>query len=493
MSVRIKGRRLTPDQVHYLVFEGGGGKGLAYVGAIQALSKLGILPQPLQCSRKLRGVCGASAGALTALFVSLGYSAEDILKEVTSNDFTTFLDMPRPGVLRGVRRRSGVTKAPELFGSVEPYEAFWGAPRPEGERWDRSFDQVDERRITERRAFATAIAGSPYLVILQLMVRIGRAVLRRNGGVYTGPFPAGILFGPLVMGMLPEALKDIKPLDANFWVDFILKQTGWESGSTSHTYLTKLFGTGEKDLADRLHALLFDRGAFSGFALRDYCAEKIQKALKLMTLEEGRNISFRALQRETGCDLRVTATNITQQYSGYFSATHTPDFPVADAITASMSLPLVFKPLLVNYPGPVVGGAEGKYTGLWVDGGLLTNLPIHGFDSFPTAGSAQYEVPLNPNVLALRLFDGDLPLKSQHLIRKSRSPRPWSELLDHAAELVETLLSPSEEGQIRSESERQQTIRIYGGRLSTLDFSSIHSNQAASYARQAVEDYFSGK
>ncbi|MCE7747097.1 MAG: hypothetical protein GPJ51_01780, partial [Candidatus Heimdallarchaeota archaeon] len=35
--------KIAKDDVRYLVFEGGGGKGLAYVGVAQALEDLGIL------------------------------------------------------------------------------------------------------------------------------------------------------------------------------------------------------------------------------------------------------------------------------------------------------------------------------------------------------------------------------------------------------------------------------------------------------------------
>merc|ERR1719239_170354 len=60
-----------------LVLEGGGNKGVAYAGLVKCLENVGILP-------KLKRFSGASAGAMAAAFIALGYSAdemEDLLSE----------------------------------------------------------------------------------------------------------------------------------------------------------------------------------------------------------------------------------------------------------------------------------------------------------------------------------------------------------------------------------------------------------------------------
>jgi NTE family protein len=50
-----------------LVFEGGGVKGIAYVGALRQLEARGIMEE-------IRRVGGTSAGAINAVMLSLGYS-----------------------------------------------------------------------------------------------------------------------------------------------------------------------------------------------------------------------------------------------------------------------------------------------------------------------------------------------------------------------------------------------------------------------------------
>ncbi|MEJ5365118.1 MAG: patatin-like phospholipase family protein [Desulfosoma sp.] len=79
-----------------LVFEGGGMKGIAYVGALQVLEEKDIL------SRILR-VGGTSAGAITAVMVGLNYSPAEIWDAVSSMDFGTFMDDDF-GVVRDMNR-----------------------------------------------------------------------------------------------------------------------------------------------------------------------------------------------------------------------------------------------------------------------------------------------------------------------------------------------------------------------------------------------------
>ena len=68
-----------------LVFEGGGVKGIAYVGALEVLDKEGILPN-------IKRVAGTSAGAMVAVLVGLGYTANDLKDILWDLNFTKFLD-----------------------------------------------------------------------------------------------------------------------------------------------------------------------------------------------------------------------------------------------------------------------------------------------------------------------------------------------------------------------------------------------------------------
>ncbi len=71
--------------VRNLVFEGAGICGIAYGGAIEVLEERGIL-------ESVEKVGGTSAGAITALMISLGYTAEEIKTIISETRFNKFND-----------------------------------------------------------------------------------------------------------------------------------------------------------------------------------------------------------------------------------------------------------------------------------------------------------------------------------------------------------------------------------------------------------------
>lgn len=83
------------SQRFYGAFEGGGAKGVAYAGALLAMKEQALW---------FRGVCGASAGAITAALVAAGLDPEDLddLIQVGLNTIKT-------GVFSGLRRLHSTT------------------------------------------------------------------------------------------------------------------------------------------------------------------------------------------------------------------------------------------------------------------------------------------------------------------------------------------------------------------------------------------------
>ncbi len=74
-----------PIQFRNFVFEGGGVRGIAYVGALQVLEQRGILANITRFG-------GTSAGAINALINALGYSLQEQLDILRSLDFNSFMD-----------------------------------------------------------------------------------------------------------------------------------------------------------------------------------------------------------------------------------------------------------------------------------------------------------------------------------------------------------------------------------------------------------------
>jgi len=83
-------------QFRNLIFEGGGVRGIAYVGAMRTLHERGVLPD-------IRRVGGASAGAINALVFALGYTLAEQDALLRETEFSSFMD-DTFGVIRDIRR-----------------------------------------------------------------------------------------------------------------------------------------------------------------------------------------------------------------------------------------------------------------------------------------------------------------------------------------------------------------------------------------------------
>ena len=79
-----------------LVFEGGGVKGIAYVGALEVLEREGIL-------QNVKRVAGTSAGAMMAVLVGLRYTADEMKEILWDLNFKKFMDSSF-GIVRDTSR-----------------------------------------------------------------------------------------------------------------------------------------------------------------------------------------------------------------------------------------------------------------------------------------------------------------------------------------------------------------------------------------------------
>lgn len=79
-----------------LIFEGGGVKGIAYVGALKALEERKIF-------KNIRRVGGTSAGAINAVLVALGYTLDETETILSSLNFNNFMD-DSWGIIRDTNR-----------------------------------------------------------------------------------------------------------------------------------------------------------------------------------------------------------------------------------------------------------------------------------------------------------------------------------------------------------------------------------------------------
>ncbi len=204
----------------------------------------------------------------------------------------------------------------------------------------------------------------------------------------------------------------------------------------------------------------------------------------------GSEINFNEFYNLTGVELVITGANITKHKPAVFSRRHTPNFPVAEAVDISMNLPVLFKPVVVE-ANVVTGNLNRRtddYHGMWIDGGILNNFPLHAFDHLMPEVSSRYPglKPLHENMLGLRLTEG--PATHQ----QSATTGTMDIFMEHLGNIMGTILYPSEEGQIRSDEERSQTIDLYTYDLETTEFAPPPSRSATpvAEAERAVTTYF---
>jgi NTE family protein len=138
----------SPYKVEYLTFEGGGGKGVAYLGAVQALEELHVLPIDKSSGRnQVKGISGASAGAITALLVAMGMNSDQLINLIVerADEFKKFFDGPASGVYRAVSAK---------------YVPYTKGDTPAGH---------ESRDFQLRRADALPISGGGLAVVLWLL------------------------------------------------------------------------------------------------------------------------------------------------------------------------------------------------------------------------------------------------------------------------------------------------------------------------------------
>ncbi|HEY9834085.1 MAG TPA: patatin-like phospholipase family protein [Stenomitos sp.] len=155
--------------IENLIFEGGGPKGLVYVGATEVLEEKGIL-------RSAKNVGGSSAGAMTALAIGLGYNAWQIQQIVYNqdiNDFTDVQDHETPEIFGKLSNTiKGLSNL--LFGSPEKGRGIFLGNKLQ--RWIRN---IINERVNEACTIARADEN-------RLCPTLAKELKQKNGNLTFG-------------------------------------------------------------------------------------------------------------------------------------------------------------------------------------------------------------------------------------------------------------------------------------------------------------------
>lgn len=248
-----------PTRPVFAIFEGGGAKGIAHVGALAAAEANGLV---------FYGVAGASAGAVVATLVSVGFAAKDIL-DPSNRD-------------RNILAVNGHTPITVL-----------------GKKAWRAFARM--HKGLHRSSRATVLAGGllSFLVAPRTTWSVFR-VTRKHGHFDT------------------QSIKD--------FINTVLRK--------------------------QLALIYAER----------WPPERVPDKITFGDLDYVKYPKLRPL--------KIVATDITDGALMVFDRATTPQVEVAEAVAASIAIPLVFRPVTVASYDP---------QRLFVDGGMVSNLPIWVF------------------------------------------------------------------------------------------------------------------
>lgn len=177
-----------------------------------------------------------------------------------------------------------------------------------------------------------------------------------------------------------------------------------------------------------------------------------------MIIHYGNEPTFKNIQRHTGKNLIITASNFSTGKLQLFTPETTPDVPIWLAVRASMAIPLFFRPI--------------RYKGDWLwDGGVLANL---------------YDPKGDGGELALRLVGND---------DYGQGKRREIKNLKDVGMCVIDIMQYQQERKHISKSLWENMISINVGKIKATDFDLIsgQKQQLALAGREGVERFVVNK
>ncbi len=400
------------QKIRYITFEGGGGKGAAYVGALELLEELQILRYFQYDSaegmtthldyERIKGLAGSSAGAITATMLAAGYRPSDF-----------------KAMLLQTERFSAIYKDNKNGGKIPTIE--------------------------------TSSSGAGPLSI--------RPLVLKKHGYYTTPEgqEAKKWFG--VATLLSEAIAR-----------GICIGLGWPSLLTTPIVneIIDEFGSAIKDF-------YFDLGFLDGEILRNIVGDVLEEQLGDRNITFKTMFDKTHIHLKISGTCVNTHETVWFDHLGVWQNMCVADAVRISACFPVVFKPIVvFDPRTYYGSTPRRGAPSAPSTPLFlmIDGGVLNNNPIRAFD-FP--GKAEPinkcehiltgikpETPspgrkLNPETLAFRL---DV----------SRVQTRYIGLLSYLGGVLDTVTSLSEQSALSDPAEIKQTIQLDTTGLSTLDF-----------------------
>lgn len=394
--------------LEYIALEGGGGKGVVYLGAIKALEKKCQKDDTLESEGqkkslmdfkkkdnkelKIKGIAGASAGSITAFALALGLNSDDI-EGVLNYPFANFLKEKDAGKYRMVGGDNKLYIAEDKFKKL-------GGKKKEFQYSLKAYQKVsgDPLKYISRNSLITVIVESIAEGLLTKVDFVQKLISQKDVKNW---FSQNTFLFKMLNLKLPESnYLETSSLRKIFTKIGIFKL--FQILLTKVIFKNKINKPLTLDI-DTIGNLIGDRGMFSGVAVREFFYDLILFAITRDTYFQRQflhwyyggkdkklsDIVLKAKQGGfscTGFDIGKTRDTNYQNYKAYFDSNkivferlqcltfkeffeitnihlgfnitnfstdspmlfshkHTPDFPILEAVAASMSIPPAIKPL----------------------------------------------------------------------------------------------------------------------------------------------------
>lgn len=385
-----------------VAFEGGGGKGAAYLVAAA------YLQQP-EVRAQLNGFSGSSAGALTALALTIGIPYEKLAVFTQYGGFNRTLPVGSEetrrrqetgAVIRGVIEFGGAGQMQcGIIELPDEYKRFFDKKRMMYKVPEVAANMADDLiagMLITNPVLPLQLLGD-YVLKKQPVEKLKNALLNVTGSMKkylnADSFANLLTTGGMFTGnMLVDALRDgllAYAKSENMSTTTLAK---WARLYDDAEYMLELSIASNKIGVNNAYPVASEdtnpynkaaRKALSAHPLSPPGQNDSPELLKVRFRDSYTDpLTFEELYEFTGrkLDLVVTGSNLLDGKTYYFSRHTTPTFPVLEAVAISMHIPVVWTPVFVSYQYKGI-----DYTGFYVDGGLYNNFPIRIFNDPNTA------------------------------------------------------------------------------------------------------------
>ena len=182
----------------------------------------------------------------------------------------------------------------------------------------------------------------------------------------------------------------------------------------------------------------------------DYILSFVHQFLEESPKHFSPDISFSEFREAGGKDLYVFASDLNTFSVTEFSADKTPDVKVAEAVRASMSIPIFFKAWQFSNNEPT--------DHLYVDGGVIFNYPLTFFDD---TRFHKKENGVNTESVGLYLYSTAVTEKRE---------LTFNQLMHYARHLFETMLNSQDIDFEEDQSQMSRSIMINDLGILSTDF-----------------------